>query len=767
MMSEIKQMYTVGQRVVGTVDKVLPYGVFMRLDDGPQAYLRRREMSWTGDADPRELVQVGQKIEAVISDLGGPDRCMELSRRATLPDPWEEFIHRFQKGDLVEGTVRSLVPFGGFVQILPGVDGLVPLRELALEPVEKPDEVVWVGDDVEAVITHIDPKARKVRLSISARLRQRETAAAVLRQLDRTIEKDAQRPHLEALLPEMTTDELTSRAVDPAVIKRVGPILVVEDEDQVRLPLVEWLQNRGYEAEAARDTKEAGERIRQQSYSLLLVDVHLPSRDGLDLIRQIRERGNDEVWVAVMSIPERIERYAREIEELNVLKVFAKPLVLDEVECLLLKIGSGEPLSPWRVTARDHQAAVPESFGVWTDAMHTGTSLSDRLRTFLERLVEDVRADAGAIFHLDPLSRAISIEAIAGAISPASEREAVYSLEKSPVRYVIYEGELVFEGHMTGGVERRFRKLLDLLPFESCIGVPIEVRGETQCALFLFHQKPEAFSRYCLRDALAAAVLFAAVIERETLNRQVQSLGPLLLSGELTAGLGHEVYNKMSGLEIQLCNLQTGCGRLKQQSPDLLEHSEFEEVQQAIDELLETAEDLKCTVEVFQRLMRAEEEELDVNEVVRAAEVLLRPVAYREGVRLRTELDLDLPSASGSGARLQQVFLNVMLNAVQQMALISKGGTLDVTTSFEPHDGVRPIKVRFSDEGPGIHKRLWEKIFSLGFSTRPGGTGQGLFIARSLVESMGGRIIVERSIIPIGATFLVELPAARLWEKAR
>jgi signal transduction histidine kinase len=761
MMSEIKQAYTVGQRVVGTVDKLLPYGVFVCLDDGPRAYLRRREMSWTGDADPRELVQVGQRIEAAIVHLGGADRSMELSLKAALPDPWEEFIHRFQKGDLVEGTVRSLVPFGGFVQILPGVDGLVPLRELALEPVEKPEEVVWVGDDVEAVITHIDPKARKVRLSISSRLRQRETAAAVLRQLDRTIEKDAQRPPFEALLPEMTNDDLTSGAVDPAVIERLGRILVVEDEDQVRLSLVKWLQNRGYEAEAARDAKEAEERIRQQPYGVLLVDIYLPGGGGLALIRQIRERGND-VRVAVMSIPEWIEKHAEEIEELDVLEVFAKPLLLDEVERLLLRIGSGEPVSTWQVTSRDHQAAVPESFRALTDATRTGTFLGDRLRTGLEQLVEDVRADAGAIFHLDLLSQTIAIEATAGAISPASEREAVYGLEESPVRDVIYERELVFEGHMTGRVEKRFRKLLKLLPFESCIGVPIEVGGETQCALFLFHQEPEAFSRYRLRDALAAATLFAAVVERKALSREVQSLDRLLLSGELAAGLGHEVYNKMSGLEIQLRNLQTDCGRLRQQAPDLLEHSEFGEVQRTVDMLLETAEDLKCTVGVFQRLMRAgEEQELDVNEVVRGAEALLRHGAHKAGVKMETKLDSGLPPARGSGTRLQQVLLNVMLNAVQQMALTSKGGTLRVTTSFEPGDGVLPIKVRFSDEGPGIHKRLWEKIFALGFSTRPEGTGLGLFIARSLVESMGGRIIIERSVVPIGTTFLVELPAAR------
>jgi signal transduction histidine kinase/predicted RNA-binding protein with RPS1 domain/ActR/RegA family two-component response regulator len=756
-----KREFTKGKQVTVTVERILPFGVFVRLEDGREGYIRCRELSLEGDVDPREAVSSGQQIKAVILELEGPNRNIELSHRATLPDPWEEFTTRFQEGDVIVGTVKSLTPSGVFVRILPGVDGLVPLRELASWPVEKPEDVVWAGDDVEALITHIDHKARKVWLSIRARQRQRETVAGILEKLYGTTEKGAQPgSHSEAISPGIPGCDLTSRAIDPAIIERIGRILVVEDEDQVRSPLVEWLRNLGCKADAAQDAEEAEGKIHQQPYGLLLVDIYLPGRDGLALIRQIREQGSDEVRVAVMSIPEWIEKHADEIEELEVLEVLAKPLILDEVESLILKIGSGEPLSPWRVTPTDHQAAVPESSRALADEVRVGISLTNRLRTILERLVEDVQADAGAIFHLDPPSQTISIKATAGAISLVPEGEAAYSLEESPVRDVIFEREAVFEYRMTGGVEKRFRKLLDLLPFESCIGVPIEVGDETRCALFLFHRQPKAFSHYRLRDARAAAILVAAVIERESLTRQAQSLGRLLLSGELTAGLGHDVYNKMSGLEIQVRNLRTEWDRLKQQAPDLSEHSEFGEVQRTVDMLVETAEDLKRTVGVFQRLMRAgEEHELNVNGVVRGAEALLRHVAHAAGVKLKTELDSGLPPARGSGARLQQVFLNVMLNAVQQMALISKGGTLRVTTSLDRSDGARPIKVRFSDEGPGIHKHLWEKIFRLGFSTRPGGTGQGLFIARSLVESMGGSISVEESFVPLGATFLVELPA--------
>ena len=104
---------------------------------------------------------------------------------------------------------------------------------------------------------------------------------------------------------------------------------------------------------------------------------------------------------------------------------------------------------------------------------------------------------------------------------------------------------------------------------------------------------------------------------------------------------------------------------------------------------------------------------------------------------------------------------SIMLNAAQHVVTESQdGGTLEVDVSCETNGDERPIKIRFSGKAPGIHKQLWNKIFTLGFSTRPQGTCLGLFIAQSLVESLGSRISVERSVAPIGTTFLVELLAA-------
>jgi signal transduction histidine kinase/predicted RNA-binding protein with RPS1 domain/DNA-binding NarL/FixJ family response regulator len=766
------QVYALNQRVSGKVDKILPYGVFVRLADGTRAYIRRRELSWAADVEPRKLVQEGQVVQAVVIGLPGSDRSMELSLKATLPDPWQEFISRFQEGDIVGGTVKSLMPYGIFVEILPGVDGLVPLSELAPWDVQKPEEVVWQGDDVEAAITRIDHKGKKVWLSIRVRMMQLVQVAEIMEFLDQRAHGDLApddelRPSPTELTP-ISADEGLDRKekAKQHEFEHAGPILVVDDHDEVCKSLVDWLRHQGYKADAAKTPEEASEKIREQPYQLLLVDIDLPRMDGPALIRHMKAEML-EAQIAVMSIPEWLEERTGEIEELGVVEVFVKPLDLEELERLLVKIGQGGRLPAWRVSAPVPHTLEPEPFREFTTAIDMGTSLAERLHAGLDHLLKATKAEVGMVFQLDPITQGVSILAQAGTVTLAEE--AVYSLEESPVKDVIYEGEPVFENRVSTQVEGRFRKLLDLLPFESCIGVPIEAQGPTHYALFLFHRSQDAFHHYRLRDALANATLFAAAIEREGLGQRVQSLSKFLLSGQLSAGLGHEVYNKMSALEIQLRNLHMECKWLGQRASGRADSSDFREVERAVEDLLDTAGDLRSTVELFQQLMRAHDEgELDVNDALRGAKILVQPIARRNRIRIKIEAAPDLPYATGSPIRLQQVFLNIMLNAIQQMGAKSQyGGTLEVTTFCEAQGEERSIKIRFSDAGPGIHKQLWEKIFALGFSTRSGGTGLGLFIARSLVESLGGKISVERSVVPIGTTFLVRLPQASSQEAVK
>ncbi len=754
MPDQARQDYCLQQQVVGTIEKVMRYGIFINLDDGTRAYVRRRELTWAGTIDPRTLWKEGDRIEGIVIKLDDSEYSLELSHRAILSDPWQEFAKQFQQGDIIEGIVKSVLAYGIFVEIMPGVDGLIPIQELATWDIKKPEDVIWIGDQIEAVITRLNSHARKLRLSVRARLQQQDLVTGVVQKLNPLSNLNI------AYKPDVSKIVYLEEACQtiPPFFERVGRILVVDDYDDIRLPLVDWLQHQGYAVDAAKNTKEAIEKIFSERYGLLIVDLNLSdSRDGLALLQQIRQGGSN-CHAVIMTTPEHLAKRSCEIEEVGVVEVFVKPLDLDEILQLLTRIGRGEVMPPWQMTTVFPQLSPSKPFHKLAPTVNTNHSLVEQFRFGLKQLIIASGAEHGLIFKFNPISQAISITIDIGEIE--LNRAAIHALKASPVREVIRDSEQILENRVSDQAQARFRKLLDLLSFESCIGVPIEAAGETHRAVFLFHRQPETFNHHHLRDTLTTCSLFSVAIERGKIEHRFQSMDKILLSGQLAGGFSHEVYNKLSGLELQLRNLQLDC---QVSDPETIYSLSLGEMQQTVGKILTTFSDLKETVELFQQLMRSEDEQhIDINEIIRRAVSLLRPTMQSQRVSIETQLSDKLPNLIGNSIQLQQLFFNIMLNAAQQMALKPKRGKiLTVKTSYQDQDKMHPIKIRITDMGPGIHRRLHEKIFQLGFTTRTNGTGQGLYIARSLVDSLGGKICVEKSYMLIGTTFLVELPTGK------
>jgi signal transduction histidine kinase/DNA-binding response OmpR family regulator/predicted RNA-binding protein with RPS1 domain len=675
---------------------------------------------------------------------------MELTVRAIHPDPWEQFVRRYKVRDIVTATVKHVVPNGVFVQIIPGVNGFIPLEELVSWRVEKAEDVVWTGDEVEAVITRIDPSRKKVNLSIRQRMEQLARVESVFRQIGFTEGVP------DSIAAELIGESASSQEEAAEFVGRIGPILVLDDHDSIRDPLVQWLIRQGYTACGAKTVPEALTLCQAQPYGLILVDLDLPQIDGLQFIRQIRDCG-ERTFIAVMSSPEWIDEHFLEIQQLGVSEMFPKPVNEQKLRQFLLRLDRGEIIEP-RIDLRESSLPEIRTAQQLSAVMRSRIPLARRFHNGLEYLLEMTRAEEAIVFHMDRTSRIVSIVASVGSI-PLNEF-ATYALVTSPVKDVILEGETIWENRVSQEPTRRFEKLLELLPFESCIGIPIEASGQTEYALFLFHREPETFSRYRLRDAWAMATLFAVAIEQDALDRRIQEISRTFLSGHLAAGLGHEIYNRLSGLDLEFQNLIADFEALWRNSPELRMPA-AEEIRRALGRAAETAGGLKQLVGEFRLLLKAMQEEqvVDVNEVVRQSASLIEPQARRTKVTLRFLPSPDVLPVAGSGVGLQHVLLNLMLNAIQHMALKpDERRVLEISTAWE--DDALPVKIRVSDTGPGIHRQLWEKIFALGFTTKPGGSGLGLYIARSLVEAMGGRISVERSLVPLGTTFLVELPAA-------
>lgn len=149
----------------GVVRRVTDYGAFVDLG-GVDGLLHISEMSWTRVGHPSEVVKVGQKVDVMVLRLNPEAGRISLGLRQILPDPWADVESRYEVGQVVSGSVSRLVPFGAFVQLEGGIEGIIPNAELSVKRVNRPEDVVSVGDSVEARIADIRPEERRMTLSI-------------------------------------------------------------------------------------------------------------------------------------------------------------------------------------------------------------------------------------------------------------------------------------------------------------------------------------------------------------------------------------------------------------------------------------------------------------------------------------------------------------------------------------------------------------------------------------------------------------------------
>ncbi|GIE91468.1 S1 RNA-binding domain-containing protein [Actinoplanes regularis] len=161
-----------GQRLSGTVATIERFGVFVDLDDGPKhptfpgvGFITMPELSWLTFEDPSEVIAAGQHVTCEVLAFDTTNGEARLSLRATQPDPFLDFAHTFQVGQILHGSVTKLVPFGAFVRVKDGIEGLIHLSELSTTPIETPDQAVQIGDEVIVTITEIDLLRRRLALS--------------------------------------------------------------------------------------------------------------------------------------------------------------------------------------------------------------------------------------------------------------------------------------------------------------------------------------------------------------------------------------------------------------------------------------------------------------------------------------------------------------------------------------------------------------------------------------------------------------------------
>src|SRR6187401_1805645 len=182
------------ERRKGTVSSIVNFGAFVDLG-GVDGLVHVSELSWKHVDHPQEVVTVGQEVEVEVLDVDLDRERVSLSLKATQEDPWKEFERKYSAGEIIDGQVTKLVPFGAFVRVAQGIEGLVHISEISHEHVDAPESVLSVGQEVKVKVIDVDVSRRRVSLSM------RQVSAAPPKPKEIEVEPEVDRD----AGPEMTT----------------------------------------------------------------------------------------------------------------------------------------------------------------------------------------------------------------------------------------------------------------------------------------------------------------------------------------------------------------------------------------------------------------------------------------------------------------------------------------------------------------------------------------------------------------------------------
>jgi small subunit ribosomal protein S1 len=173
----VRANHPIDSRVRGKVKSVTDFGIFVGVADGIDGLVHISDLHWTKKVKhPSEMYRKGDDVEAVVLGVDVENERISLGIKQLTPDPWLTLQERYPDGSRVHGKVTSVADFGVFVEIEEGIEGLIHISQLSTERVDKPQSLYKPGDEVEAEIISIDPKERRVALSIKALKRSEERA---------------------------------------------------------------------------------------------------------------------------------------------------------------------------------------------------------------------------------------------------------------------------------------------------------------------------------------------------------------------------------------------------------------------------------------------------------------------------------------------------------------------------------------------------------------------------------------------------------------
>ena len=251
----------IGKRYKGIVKSIANYGAFVDIG-GVDGMIHLSELSWSRIKHPSEVVALGDTVEVYIKDFDREKRRIALGYKDEKDNPWSKFVEMMHVGDIVDVKILNAMPFGAFAEIVPGVDGLIHISQIANKKISKPSEVLNIGDVVQVKITGINLEARQVALSIRALLEPEEIPEPEpdLAEVEVEVEAEVETPDSPApeAEPDDTTPEITETPETPETPEAPKEEEALKEEEEPKEPKKRTRRTKK-EIQEAQEAKEAQE----------------------------------------------------------------------------------------------------------------------------------------------------------------------------------------------------------------------------------------------------------------------------------------------------------------------------------------------------------------------------------------------------------------------------------------------------------------------------------------------------------------------------
>ncbi|MGA9672262.1 MAG: ATP-binding protein [Terracidiphilus sp.] len=525
-------------------------------------------------------------------------------------------------------------------------------------------------------------------------------------------------------------------------------IVLADDNADMRQYLTRLLGER-YEVHAAADGRQALEATRRWRPALVLADVMMPHLDGFGLLRAIREdsalAGTPIILLSARAGEEsRVEGLEADADDYLIKPFAARELlarVVAHVKMATLRRETAEREERMRSEAELERAKL--------QASEERLDVTSRLYRELQQADEELQLQVALLQQLPVSAWTLKPDGTPDFVNrvwlefagqtldfvrshPEAWMTAVHPEDRETAAKGFWEGVLsgkgfVFETRTLRAQDGTYRwHLNQAVVLRNAEGKVLKFVGTTT----------DIDDQKRTEEALRQAQGDLARISRVT------------TMGELTASLAHEIKQPISGA---ITNVSTCLRKLGRDEPNLQEvHAAIARIGRDVQRAAEIVDRIRAQFEKG----NASKQTFDVNEIIPETFALLRDEAMRYNISIRMELVADLPQIVGDRVQLQQVAMNLIINSIEAMKDVD--GTRELVIKSERAENER-ILISFTDTGIGLSPQLVEQIFEPFFTTKPHGTGMGLRISRSIIESHGGRLSALAS-PGRGATFQVELP---------